>query len=152
MCADQSINADYWLYSFGDADSSTDAYPTHTYNSPGFYDVSQIVTTTFGCSDTTYRIIEVENVFTLYIPNAFTPNNDGKNDFFNPIGVGITGLKMTVFNRWGQPVFVSNSMEQAWDGTHNGNLVPEGVYYYHAKITDIFAKPHTVDGKVSVIY
>ena len=112
----------------------------------------QLVTTVFGCTDTAYRIIEVENVFTLYIPNAFTPDNDGKNDNFKAYGMGIAGFSMIIFNRWGQPIFTSGSMDEEWNGTHNGKPVPEDVYYYHLKVKDIFEKEHIVNGSVTVIY
>lgn len=70
----------------------------------------------------------------ITIPNVFTPNNDGVNDFFFPrqlLSAGMTSFDMAVYNRWGQLLFQSNTLEgRGWDGTFNGNPQPEGVYIY----------------------
>jgi len=68
------------------------------------------------------------------IPNAFTPNGDGANDYFFPrqlLSQKITAFNMQVFNRWGELIFETNSKDgQGWDGRFNGKLQPEGVYIY----------------------
>jgi len=66
----------------------------------------------------------------LWIPNAFTPNGDGKNDVFLPVGNDIQEMNMEIYNRWGQHLFTSKSLQSGWDGTVNGNLVQPGVYNY----------------------
>ena len=70
----------------------------------------------------------------LWFPNVFTPNNDGTNDTFRPVAQGIiSSYHIIIFNRWGQQLYESNDAITGWDGTYNGNLCPDGVYYY---ITD----------------
>lgn len=66
----------------------------------------------------------------LHLPTAFTPNGDGLNDTFGPVGEGIEGYKITVFNRWGEVIFSSRSVNEKWDGHHKGSPVPIGVYNY----------------------
>jgi gliding motility-associated-like protein len=64
----------------------------------------------------------------IYVPNSFTPNNDGKNECFHPVASGVTEFQMMIFNRWGQLIFVSNDYYDCWDGTYKGTLVQEDVY------------------------
>ncbi len=149
---DESNNGAQWLYDFGDLTFDNIENPSHTYSSIGTYTVMQQVTTSFGCVDTAYRTIEVAGVFTIYIPNAFTPNNDGKNDKFLAYGEGISDFKINIFNRWGQPVFESTEMNKGWNGEVNDKAATEDVYYYVAKVTDIFNKEHTINGRVTVVY
>jgi len=66
----------------------------------------------------------------IYIPNAFTPNNDGKNDTFLIYGTTIASARMSVFTQWGQLIFQSDNMSNGWDGTFKGVNQPVGVYVY----------------------
>jgi gliding motility-associated-like protein len=68
-----------------------------------------------------------------YIPNAFSPNNDGANDKFRILGLpyeSITHYNFQVFDRWGQLIFSTTDISDPWDGTHNGELCMEGVYIW----------------------
>jgi len=67
----------------------------------------------------------------VFIPNVFTPNGDNLNDFFEVTYVNVDELTVQIYDRWGQLLFTSNDKNFRWDGTLNGNQVPEGVYYYH---------------------
>ncbi len=73
------------------------------------------------------------------VPNVFSPNNDGQNDFFSLHSAGYTNAYVTVFNRWGKPVFeASKPIDQlAWDGKDksSGSQVADGVYYYVVSVT-----------------
>jgi gliding motility-associated-like protein len=66
----------------------------------------------------------------VYFPNVFTPNSDGLNDAFEPIGKDVTKFSMTVYNGWGEVVFVTDDISHTWDGTHKGKPSPAGVYIY----------------------
>ena len=68
----------------------------------------------------------------LWIPSAFTPNGDGRNDIFRVGGStdGYSDFKMTILNRWGEVVFTGNDMSTGWDGTFNGVKQEIAVYYY----------------------
>ena len=68
------------------------------------------------------------------MPNAFTPNVDGKNEIFRPVtdftSCVVLEFEMRIFNRWGQELFVSTSIADGWDGTFNGEYLMENVYFY----------------------
>ncbi len=74
----------------------------------------------------------------IYIPNAFTPNNDGKNDVFLIYGNTIASAKMSIYTQWGQLLFQSDNVANGWDGTFRGVNQPIGVYVYmvEAQLTD----------------
>lgn len=87
------------------------------------------------CIDSTTAEVMYDNCCTPSIPNAFTPNNDGKNDVFKLIYKGDIVLKeLSIYNRYGQRVFSTNNINQGWDGTFNGKDEDLGVYYYMLRI------------------
>jgi gliding motility-associated-like protein len=72
-----------------------------------------------------------ENCDVVYFPDAFTPNNDGKNDVFRPsYNYAITDFDWRIFNRWGQKVFASDDMTKAWDGTVGGIPQATGTFVW----------------------
>lgn len=77
------------------------------------------------------NIAEVTPVMALYVPNSFTPNGDGINDYFGVSGEGIKNFTMNIYNRWGQLVFESTNVNDSWDGVYDGSLAPNGNYVYH---------------------
>ncbi|HRG88868.1 MAG TPA: gliding motility-associated C-terminal domain-containing protein, partial [Chitinophagales bacterium] len=91
---------------------------------------------TNGCRASDTVTVSVNSITDIFIPNAFSPNNDGNNDVFQLFGdVGtISFLDMKVFNRWGELVFESSKHNFEWDGTYKGETVPQGTYIYVAKI------------------
>ena len=127
----QSANADAYLWDFGDGTTSADANPIHEYNKSGKY---KIKLTAFNSTVCSTSIIEGEfSIYvgnTIFIPNTFTPNNDGINDLFTVTITHIQSYRIQIFNRWGQLVYETKDILRSWDGTHNGNPVPSGTYYY----------------------
>lgn len=98
------------------------------------------------------NIVELTRGVDLYIPNAFTPNNDGINDNFSIMGDGIDELEVHIFNRFGEIIFTSNSLDSKWDGTYQSLPVPNGVYVYKVKaINKIKNKWVEKDGHVTVM-
>jgi gliding motility-associated-like protein len=89
------------------------------------------------------------------MPNVFTPNGDGVNDYFYPrslLSSGLTEFKMDIYNRWGALIFETNAVEgQGWDGKYNGVAQPEEVYIYiiDAKFKDGKKEHHT--GNITLI-
>jgi gliding motility-associated-like protein len=80
----------------------------------------------------------------IYIPNAFTPDGDLKNDEFGPMGASLKTFSMTIYSRWGEKIFQSNDI--FWNGLTNGKPAPIGVYIYRIDTgTDVIV------GRVSVI-
>ena len=97
-----------WLWNFGDNTFNDGANPLHSYEEPGLYTVELTVTDNSGCSSSVMHDVEVEPFQTFHIPNAFSPNGDGRNDFIRPVIFGaIEPLSFEVFSRWGELLFVS---------------------------------------------
>ena len=67
----------------------------------------------------------------LFIPNAFTPDGDGLNDRFKPANIeGATDYTLTIFNRWGEILFVSHNPKEGWNGQYQGKKVQDGIYMF----------------------
>ncbi|MBK6266027.1 gliding motility-associated C-terminal domain-containing protein [Marivirga sp. S37H4] len=95
--------------------------------------------------------VELFNSFSIEVPTAFTPNNDGLNDKFGAVAKGVKEYKLVIYNRYGEVVFNTNSLDHKWDGTYNGKQVSTGGYMY-----EVIAKSHEGEdlhksGKVVVI-
>lgn len=131
---DQSIDAISWSWNFGGIGAAFDPNPTFTFPDTGRYKVDLIVVHPQGCTDTMSRIIDVEPLVTLHMPNAFTPNNDGLNDSFKGKGEtnGINDYTLKIWNRWGALIFETQDPNEGWNGEMNndGTLVQQGVYVY----------------------
>ena len=76
--------------------------------------------------------IVIDACSSIWIPNVFTSNNDGFNDYFYAIGKNIPKFKMEIINRWGQTLKVLHSIEEKWDGTYRGQKAAEGTYFWEA--------------------
>jgi len=89
----------------------------------------------------------------IFIPNSFTPNGDGTNDYFNPIGsfVDRSDYYFTVYNRWGELVFIATDVGKGWDGTYLDAPAAEGVYVYHVVFTDANGEKLRFRGAVTLI-
>jgi gliding motility-associated-like protein len=83
-----------------------------------------------GCRDMDTVCVHVMKDELLYIPNSFTPNGDGLNDVFLPVGYGLTEIRLSIYDRWGHRIFTSNKDNTGWDGTSNAKLCEQGVYIY----------------------
>ncbi len=95
--------------------------------------------------------VELEKNFTLYIPNAFTPNGDGTNDRFRPIARGVESLRLEVFNRWGEKIHGDQGKDADWDGTYQGEKVQNGVYVYKLRARTESGEYISKEGQVTVV-
>ncbi len=104
------------------------------------------------CSDTITASIQIV-VIQVVVPNAFTPNNDGANDFFNFLDIDsveeILGFK--VFNRWGQKVYDNDNPQNGWDGQFNGTPQPSDVYAYIIEVRFADGSTELLKGDVTLI-
>ena len=153
---DQSVGANLWTYEFvDDATVSNDTNPVHTYSDTGIFIVQQIVTTEFGCSDIAFDTIEIRPVYSMYIPNVFTPNDNGINEFYSLVGEGYVegSFEMSIFTRWGEEVFRTKSFDNPWDGKDRfGKECPLGVYVFLAKVrSGEDKKVKTYSGKITLV-
>lgn len=151
-----SKGADEYVWAFGDEDTSYLANPTHNFPvyPTGEYTVFLICNTLKGCSDTAKRKIRIENEHSFYAPNAFTPNNDAVNDNFKVFSNGIDkrNFKLYIIDRWGNYIFETNDINNAWNGRmKNGDYVKSGLYNWYVKYLDESGGSHEKSGVVKVI-
>ena len=143
-----SIDVIAWDWEFGDGNGSDIQHPQHLYADTGSYPVVLYVATEHGCLDTANYIVEIRPTFTFYIPNTFTPNNDGHNETFYGQGTGLSYYSMMIFDRWGEMIFESNDEDYHWDGSFQGQQVQQGAYAYLFTIKDWEGNDHHYDGHV----
>lgn len=142
-----------YSWDFGDGNNSADESPAHTYQQPGTYDVTLTVTNDLGCTDqVTFPVLITVNAF-VFIPNAFTPNQDGINEFFTIYGKGFTQMEMFIFDRWGREIFYTTKADSGWGGFDGAPdaFYPIGVYAYKIQIKDLEGIDKTYIGHVSLI-
>jgi gliding motility-associated-like protein len=122
-----------------------------TINKEAYYTVKLLATNlSLGCSDSARKTLTVLDFCLIDVPTAFTPNNDGLNDYFQPHNaLKADNYEFKVYNRWGQLIFQSNNWRDKWDGKINGILQPTAVYvwmlrYYHRDTKQPVFKKGTV--------
>jgi len=87
----------------------------------------------------------------LYVPNAFSPNNDGQNDILYVRGPCIKSMDFVIFDRWGNKIFESNSINEGWDGTYKGQPENAGTYVYYIKGTYNDGTTFTKKGSIALV-
>lgn len=129
---DSSLNGVSWYWEFGDGSTSTNQNPSHNYQNAGIYTAQLIVESANSCSDTAYFEITVTEG--VIIPNVFSPNGDGKNDWFYIPNTGMGEFNIQIFNRWGTKIWETTAPEIRWDGRTSAGLpVSDGTYFYILK-------------------
>ena len=158
-----SYGAETYEWNFGDGAFSDEFEPVHIYSRAGDYDISLIGISKDGCIDSMRIASAVEALEDgdVQIPNVFTPSKDGpnggnvsynnSNDIFIPLMKGVTNFHMQIFNRWGELLFESFSMEYGWDGYYKGVLCPQDVYIYKLQIDYINGDKATKVGDVTLL-
>lgn len=153
---DLSQNAGAWQWDFDGLSNSFNRNPNFAFPDTGFYEV---VLTVFhpvtNCPDTISKIVEIRPLTTLFMPNAFTPNNDGENDDFKGKGYiqAISDYSMNIFNRWGQLVFESSDPNIGWNGllNNNGQASPQGVYVFKVSYRDPRGERKVLEGHLTLL-
>lgn len=140
-------------FDFGDGKGDSACATTHTYSDTGTYVVTLYTTNPGGCSDTATITVQVVPNYSLYIPNAFTPNRDQINDRLEFFAEGIEQFKITIYNRRGQVMFQTESPLESWNGTYlnTGEECPQDVYVFEAELKDYYRKNHNVRGRITLI-
>lgn len=140
-----------YLWEFGDGNTSTEENPVHVFDGLSDYTTSLQVTNAIGCTNTAYTLINGPVI--LYVPNAFTPNNDGINDVFRVTGSSIARYNIQIFNRWGEVVFESDNIEEVWDGSHQGgtHYSQNDIYSYVIKVKGFDTDAFERSGHISVM-
>jgi gliding motility-associated-like protein len=118
------------------------------FSSAGIFPVVLLVENTWGCKDTMTKSIRVEEDFNLFVPNVFTPNNDGLNDIFLPVGRGIKTYKLVIFDRWGHLVFQSTELSHGWDGRIKNEECPQGEFNWKIQASSLKGQNKSLIGSV----
>jgi gliding motility-associated-like protein len=146
-----SDGASQYAWNFGDGSGSSLFEPQHDFTSPGIYAITLMASNQWGCSDSTTREIPVKVPEDIYIPNAFSPNNDHMNDYFSVKHNNITQLSVVIYNRWGERIYSSEDISFKWDGTFKSNPAQEGVYVYAIQGKGYHGKRFNLQGNVTLI-
>lgn len=137
-----------WSWDFNDNSAkSVLENPKYLYSDTGNYLVSLFVENEFNCIDSIQKQIRINDIPNLYIPNAFTPNNDGNNDVFQVIGVEIDEFEIFIYNKWGEVLFNSENKNSGW----NGENVMDGIYLYKLNVRFKNGQYKSVNGSVALI-
>lgn len=130
-----STDAISYLWNFGNNNTSINDDPSNTYFANGDYFVTLYAYGSLGCVDSTTQLININTVTTeinTLIPNAISPNGDGKNDVWKLefLQLLYPNAYVEIYNEWGQRLFESTGYTEPWDGTFNEEKVPDGTYFY----------------------
>ena len=146
-------------WDFGDhSPNSSIIHPTHNFPDAAMssYTVQLTVTSENGCVDQTELQIQVTDEIIFYVPNVFTPDGNGYNEFFTPVftsGYDPYDYHLSIFNRWGELVFESYDASIGWDGTYsNEGLAQDGVYVWRIDFKETMSdKQHRHTGHVTIL-
>jgi gliding motility-associated-like protein len=154
-----SSQASSFSWTFNNGTPTITPNPKFLVNTPGTYTISMIAFGSNNCNDTTSGIVIIHDttkvypiVPTVFMPNVFTPNNDGVNDAFHPVMKGFKEANCTIIDRWGVQVFELKEVNAVWYGENsNGNPCPAGTYFYIFNGVDLNNKDYTYKGFVQLI-
>ncbi len=148
----EAASSYYWDFGNGvDTTVSNTNNQYQTYIEEGTYTVT-LITQEGTCTDQTSKEITVVLPVLYDLPNIFTPNGDGENDFFTINAKNAKALHVVIVNRWGNVLFESNDVNFTWDGTtKSGQPVDDGTYFYKFTITDHSGTEKQEHGFVHVV-
>jgi gliding motility-associated-like protein len=123
---------------------------SHLFETEGLYPIVLEVKNIWDCSDTIIKAIHINPDFALYVPNAFTPNEDDKNEVFLPVMRAVKAYHISVFDRWGELLFQTSDINSGWDGTYKGEPCKSDVYAWKIIISSINGDSKEVKGHVTL--
>ena len=122
------------------------------FNNTGIFSICSRVISNFNCEAIACKEVLVYDKPQILIPNAFTPNNDGVNDFFEVENININEFNIEIFDRWGQTVFFSNDVNFKWSGEVNVESKSKNdTYFYKIEYLDIFNAKSYKEGTVTIL-
>ena len=167
-CFNLSQNADYFLWEFGDGDTSKVRDPFHKYMEEGIFDITLHAYSANGCMDswTLSPGVTVEPAGVLRFATVFSPSKDGPIDmdhlptggeqmdqfFFPPIREKVLNYKLQVFNRWGTLIFQSDDVNRPWNGYYKNKLCKQGVYVWFVEGKYANGKPFKKTGDITLLH
>jgi gliding motility-associated-like protein len=140
----------YWNFGNGILDTTTNLNfsPDQTFYGTNTYTVTLVASNGIpGCNDTTSLLIYIDITPFIEVPNVFTPNNDGVNEYFTVNYKGYKDLNMIIFNRWGNKIFETTNLSVGWDGAG----ASEGTYYYIVTGKSINNEPFESKGYLTLL-
>ncbi|MES2761039.1 MAG: gliding motility-associated C-terminal domain-containing protein [Bacteroidota bacterium] len=147
-----------YTWDIGGLYNSTNVDESYLFVSSGVFVVTLVATSIDGgCIDDTSIVINVEPDVVLYVPNAFTPGSDGLNDAFHiflpPTGVDFSTFNLVIYDRWGEMIYKTTDVMQAWNGAKNnsGEVLKQDVYVYKINFKDEKKKSYEKVGHVSLL-
>lgn len=145
----EGSNSYFW--DFNDGTYSSMYSLSHSFSSVGIYNVMLVATNSYGCRDTAFRQVEVIPSTSLFIPNTFTPNNDGENDIFRPVFHNFKYIHTDIFDRWGALIYTWTGLEGGWDGYTREKPAQLDVYVYKMIAIDINGVRKAYVGQINLI-
>lgn len=134
---ESTLPIQHWTWNFGDGEGATEAAPTHEYRYPGKYEVSVSIVDENGCKETLRKTLNVIKKSGVEIPTAFSPNNDGFNDYFQIKYHDLSNFQIEVFDLEGNRVFYTEDPNFKWNGADpKGKRLPEGEYSFVLRAQD----------------
>jgi gliding motility-associated-like protein len=151
-----SQNATQYSWDFAGLGGSNEVNPSYLFNVPtdGDYLVCLEAENDIGCIDTACVKLYIEGEFSLYIPNAFTPNNDGRNEKFKPIikGFDEENYNWYIFDRWGLQIYQTENENDGWNGKYMEKEAPIDTYVWRLKTKNKYSgKPIDLTGTFTLV-
>jgi gliding motility-associated-like protein len=146
-----------YLWDFGTptGDTAMSENPRFAYSrDTGVYRIFLTAISNHGCVDTFGRMVHIGPDIIVFVPDVFTPNQEGPNtnERFNPVVTNYKTFRMMIYNRWGEKLFETNNADLGWDGKDpSGADCMQGVYVYHVEITSFEDKKYTFDGTITLL-
>jgi gliding motility-associated-like protein len=113
------------------------------------------VESSFGCVDSISKDIFIKQDFSIYFPNAFTPNGDGDNEGWKPEGTGIDedNYQLYIYDRWGEMIFKTQDFNEYWNGKimNTGKLCEIAVYSWLVFVKDVNGESYSFKGRVTLV-
>ena len=126
-----SQNAWSYTWAFGDGNGSFLVNPSHVFTQSGPYEITLIASNQQGCLDSISKWIDIAPERYIYLPNSFTPDGDGLNEYFYGRFIGLKSVRFYIFNRWGEEIFFSDDLNFVWDASYEGTPVQDGTYSWY---------------------
>ena len=117
----------------------------YTYTDTGTYIAQLIIINEYNCTDTLSQTLIINPVYSIFIPSSFTPNDDNKNEIFEPIINAAQSYTMKIYDRWGGIIYEGEN--QGWDGKN----APSGQYFYSIEVIDYKNKLEKEVGQVTLL-
>ncbi len=144
-----------WSWDIAGLDSSYYTNISYDFPEAGTYQVTLTAVSEAGCKGTYTNSVTVMPDYVVYVPSAFTPNNDGKNDIFIPKYSELSkdDYSMTIYDKWGGKVFETKDITEGWKGSKNNtdNIIPGAeIFIYKIIYKDANLKGHVITGQLSM--